>query len=53
MSVSPAGEPWQLIASLARSTTSEVSQSTLRKDISRTLPAPSEATVAKLLELLE
>ena len=53
MSVSPAGEPWQLIASLARSTTSEVSQSTLRKDISRTLPTPSEATVAKLLELLE
>ena len=53
MSVSPAGEPWQLIASLARSTASEVSQSTLRKDISRTLPAPSEATVAKLLELLE
>ena len=35
------------------STASEVSQSTLRKDISRTLPAPSEATVAKLLELLE
>ena len=53
MSVSPAGEPWQLITSLARSTASEVSQSTLRKDISRTLPAPSEATVAKLLELLE
>ena len=43
----------QLIPSLARSTASDVSQSTLRRDISRTLPAPSEATVAKLLELLE
>ena len=43
----------QLIASLARSTASEVSQATLRKDMSRTLPAPSEGTTAKLLELLE
>ena len=43
----------QLIASLARSSASEVSQATLRKDIARTLPAPSEGTTAKLLELLE
>ena len=43
----------QLIASLARSTASEISQATLRKDMSRTLPAPSEGTTAKLLELLE
>ena len=43
----------QLIASLARSSASEVSQATLRKDMSRTLSAPSEGTTAKLLELLE
>ncbi|WP_162933884.1 ATP-binding protein [Actinomyces lilanjuaniae] len=43
----------QLIAALARSTATEVSQATLRKDIARVLPAPSEGTMAKLLELLE
>ncbi|RAX19638.1 ATP-binding protein [Actinomyces sp. Z5] len=43
----------QMLVALARSTASEVSQATLRRDIARVLPAPSEATVAKLLELLQ
>ncbi|MCL3777431.1 MULTISPECIES: DUF4143 domain-containing protein [unclassified Actinomyces] len=43
----------QMLAALARSTATDVSQATLRRDIARVLPAPSEATVAKLLELLQ
>ena len=42
----------QLLTALARSTAAEASIGTLRKDISQVLPAPSETTMAKLLELL-